>query len=101
MVPFPPLHHTPALFIAFAMTCGGLLPFFNPQFSISGLGFPSPIYTSKPAQSIMALCSGRTTAIGLAIGTLYYQGNFVAIDTILMCLCWVGLVDGLVLWREG
>ncbi len=90
------LWHVPALFVSTALTFGGLMPFFNAEYAILEFGLPERIAISKPAQSIMIVSSARTTAIGLALFTFYFQEKFAAVDTILAILGYVGFVDGYV-----
>ncbi len=94
------LLHIPPLFVATAMTFGGLIPFFSAEFAILEFGLPSHVAISKPAQSIMIVSSARITAIGMAVFTFYFRGQFEAVDTILLILGYVGLVDGYVCWLE-
>lgn len=95
-----PLRHGPPLLVATALTFGGLMPFFNAEYAILEFGLPHRIAISKPAQSIMIVSSARITAIGLALFTFYFQQQFAAVDTILLILGYVGLVDGYVCWQE-
>ena len=95
------LAHIPFLFVASALTFGGLMPFFNAEYSILEFGLPPRVATSKPAQSIMIVSSARITAIGLALFTFFFRGQLEVVDTILVTLAYVGLVDGYVCWLEG
>ncbi|EED23822.1 efflux pump antibiotic resistance protein, putative [Talaromyces stipitatus ATCC 10500] len=95
------LFHVPSLFVATAVTFGGLIPFFNAEYAIVEFGLPQRIANSKPAQSVMILSSARGTAIGIALFTFYFQGKLVEFDTVLTILgAYVGLVDGYVCLRE-
>lgn len=94
-------HHLPTLFVAFATTFGGLMPFFNAEYAILEFGLPQRIAVSKPAQSIMILSSARITTLGLALFTFYFQEKLEVVDTILVLLGYTGLVDGYVCWLEG
>lgn len=95
------LRHIPPLLVAAALTFGGLMPFFNAEYAILEFGLPKRVAVSKPAQSIMIVSSARITAIGIALFTFYLQGHLEALDTILLILGYVGLVDGYVCWLEG
>lgn len=100
----PPFYYThiPTLFVATALTLGGMWPLYNPQSAIREMGFPPRIHTSKEAQAIMTLGMGRTTCIGLALWTFYLQGKLEEIDTILVLLgTWVGTIDAWVCLKEG
>lgn len=77
------------------------MPFFNAEYAILEFGLPERIASSKPAQSIMILSSARITSLGLAMWTLYLQKKFSAVDTIMVCLGYVGLVDSYVCYIEG
>ncbi|KAI4273228.1 MAG: hypothetical protein LQ337_004788 [Flavoplaca oasis] len=95
------LRHVPPLLVATVLTFGGLMPFFNAEHAIMEFGLPKHIAVSKPAQSVMIVGSARITAIGIALFTFYLQGKLEAVDTILLILGYVGLVDGYVCWLEG
>lgn len=95
------LFHLPPLFVAAATTFGGLIPFFNAEYAILEFGLPQRIASSRPAQSVMILSSGRITAIGMSLFAFYFQGKLVEFDTVLTILgAYVGLVDGYVCLRE-
>lgn len=93
--------HIPTLFVAAATTFGGLIPIFNAEYAILEFGLPPRIASSNPAQSIMILSSARISTLGLALFVFYFQDKLVAVDTILLLLGYVGLVDGYVCWLEG
>lgn len=96
------LFQVPSLFVATATTFGGLIPFFNAESAILEFGLPQRIASSKPAQAVMIVSSGRITAIGLSLFAFYFQGKLVEVDTVLTILgAYVGLVDGYVCLREG
>jgi hypothetical protein len=67
------LRHVPPLFVATALTFGGLVPFFNAKYAILEFGLSERIAISKPAQSIMIISSARITAIGPSLFTFYFQ----------------------------
>ncbi|KAK7064829.1 multicopper oxidase type 1, secreted [Favolaschia claudopus] len=96
-----PLRHIPPLFVAFALTFGGLYPFFDAPGAIREFGLPNHVATSSPAQSVMKLSSARGSAIGLALFAFYLRKQYAAFDTVLASLFYVGLVDGYVCWQEG
>ncbi|KAF3492348.1 uncharacterized protein GIQ15_01865 [Arthroderma uncinatum] len=93
--------HIPPLFVATVTTFGGLIPFWNAGYAIEEFGLPKRIAISKEAQAVMITGSGRTTALGLVLFTFYSQGKFREVDTIMVILAYLGLVDGYVCWREG
>lgn len=93
--------HIPALGIATAHTFGGMVPFYNGANAISMFGLPERISSSHPAQVIMTVTGARNTALGLVICMLYLQRMLSAVDTVLVCLGLVGLLDGFICWREG
>jgi hypothetical protein len=94
-------YHIPPLFGATALTFGGLWPIFNGEASLLEFGLPKRVAISKSAQNVQILSSGRGTAIGLAIYAFYFQDKFEEVDTILLSLLYVGLIDGYVCWKEG
>ncbi|KAF2830923.1 hypothetical protein CC86DRAFT_367550 [Ophiobolus disseminans] len=96
------LTHIPSLFVASALTFGGMVPLFAPQAAIREMGFPARLHASKEAQSIMTLGMGRTTVIGIALWTFYLQGKFEAVDTLLFILgAYLGAIDAYVCVKEG
>jgi hypothetical protein len=96
------LNHIPALFVATALTFGGMVPLFNAKSAIREMGLPQRLYNSKEAQSIMMLGMGRTTVIGLALYTFYFQSKFVEVDTLLAILgAYLGTIDAYVCVKEG
>ena len=97
------LRHLPGLFIASTQTFGGLVPLFSApwaEWAITAYGLPH-IATSQPAQTMMIVSSARMTALGLAIFAFHFQGRYEAVDTMMVTLGWVGLIDGYVSWMEG
>lgn len=94
-------NHIPALFVATALTFGGMWPIFNPKSAIREMGFPQRLYDSREAQSIMTLGMGRTTVIGMTLYTFYFQEKFVEVDTLLCILgAYLGGIDAFVCLKE-
>jgi hypothetical protein len=94
--------HIPALFVATALTFGGMVPIFNAKSAIREMGFPPRLHNSKEAQSIMTLGMGRTTVIGMALYTFYFQDKFAEVDTLLTILgAYLGAIDAYVCVKEG
>jgi hypothetical protein len=96
-----PLPHILPLGIATLLTLGGFLPFHNAHSALLEFGFPPSTALSKPAQSVMVVCSARTTAIGASMFAFYFMGDLKAVDVMMMVLGYVGAVDAYVCWREG
>lgn len=82
------LLHTPPLLVATALTFGGLWPFFNAEAAILEFGLPQRIAISKTAHPLMIVGSARTTALGLALFTFYFQEKFESVDSILLILAY-------------
>lgn len=93
--------HIPALFMTVTLTVGGFLAFFTPSSAMEMFGFPAYIISSSPAQAVMRVYGARCMAIGLSIGTFYWQGSLASVDTVLVCLGATSLLDFWVLWQEG
>jgi hypothetical protein len=94
--------HIPTLFVASALTFGGMLPLVYPQAAIREMGFPARIHTSPAAQTIMTLGMGRTTVIGMALWTFYLKEKLEEVDTLLLILgSYLGAIDAWVCWNEG
>ena len=96
------INHIPTLFVASALTFGGMIPIFNAEYAIREMGIPDRIARSKEAQTIMILGMGRTTTIGLAMWTFYLQSKLEVVDTLMLLLgAYVGAIDAYVSWKEG
>ncbi|KAF1845536.1 uncharacterized protein K460DRAFT_366403 [Cucurbitaria berberidis CBS 394.84] len=96
------VNHIPTLFVAAALTFGGMVPIFNAEYAIREMGIPQRIAKSKEAQTIMILGMGRTTTIGLALWTFYLQGKLEVVDTLMFLLgAYIGAIDAYVCWKEG
>ncbi|KAF2756326.1 hypothetical protein EJ05DRAFT_501825 [Pseudovirgaria hyperparasitica] len=96
------LFQTPSLFVASAVTFGGLWPFFNAHGAILEFGLPPRVALSKEAQAIMVLSSARGTVVGLSMFMLYFRERFVEFDMVMATLgLYVGAVDAWICWREG
>jgi len=95
--------HIPALFIAFIQTFGGLWPIFgSTSAAMREFGLPARIADSREAQTAFIVGAGRTTVIGVIMYTLYFQGKYHNVDSVLLILgTIVGAVDGYVCAREG
>lgn len=92
----------PSLFVATALTFGGMLPLFNPNSAIREMRFPPRIHNSPAAHTIMTLGMGRKTVIGMALWTFYLQSKFEEVDTLLAILGgYLGAIDAWVCWKEG
>ena len=65
-------------------------------------GLPARIADSREAQTAFIVGAGRTTVIGVIMYTLYFQGKYHNVDSVLLILgTIVGAVDGYVCAREG
>lgn len=96
------LRHLPPLLLATQITIGGLMPFTHgPEASLLKFGFPQNIAASKAAWPVIKVGSARVTAMGLAMWGMYLGDHFEAIDILLASIGWIGLVDGLVCYKEG
>ena len=49
----------------------------------------------------MIIKSAHLSATGLAVLVFLYQENYAAVDTVLMCLGIMAMVEGYAYWREG
>ena len=49
----------------------------------------------------MIVYSSRMTLLGLALYTFYFRRMYSAMNVIMVCLGWAGIVDGYVCWMEG
>jgi hypothetical protein len=88
------LTHIPTIFVASALTFGGMVPLLAPEAAIREMGLPLRLAKSAEAQSIMTLGMGRTTVIGIALWTFYLQDKFEEVDTLLAILgAYLGAID--------
>ena len=96
-----PRRHVPTLLVASSMAFGGLIPLWDAAYAIRLFGLPAHVSTSAPAQSVMVVASARTSALGLALFTFYAQRKYREVDTVLVILSYLGLVDAYVCCVEG
>jgi hypothetical protein len=96
-----PLRHIPAIFIATTFTFGGLWPLWNRKAPMLEYGLPEQLVDSEAAQTIFIIYSSRMTVMGLALYAFYYRRLYSAIDILMLCLGWAGVIDGYVCWMEG
>jgi hypothetical protein len=61
--------HLPILFMASALTFGGMLPLPHPQAAIREMDIPARVHASPAAQTIVTLGMGRTTVIDIVLWT--------------------------------
>ena len=94
--------HIPPLLIATQITLGGLYPWLHsPRAALLKFGLPPTIASSKAAWPVIKIDPAPATAIGLALWGMYLGGHFEAMDILLSSMAWVGVVDGLVCYRDG
>lgn len=94
--------HIPALFVASALTFGGMWPYFDATSAIQDFGLPKRIANSKEARGVFLVSASRTTVIGAIMFAFYFQDKLADVDTVMVILgSYVGAADGYVCWREG
>lgn len=96
-----PLHHIPSLFIATTFTFGGLWPLWDPKAPMLEFGLPEHIADSEAARTVFIVYASRMTVMGLVLYLFHYRRLYSAIDILMLCLGWAGVVDGYVCWKEG
>ncbi|KAF2013445.1 hypothetical protein BU24DRAFT_424444 [Aaosphaeria arxii CBS 175.79] len=96
------LRHIPPLLLATIWTLGGTMSLTSgPESALLAYGFSSNIASSKGAWPVIKVEGSRVTTIGLAIWTIYLGGHIEAVDTLLACVGWMAVVDGLVCSKYG
>jgi hypothetical protein len=96
------LRHLPPLLLASTWTVGGLMSFTHgPEQAILTYGLSQEIASSKAAWPLIKIEGSRVTTIGLAIWGIYLGGNLEAMDTLLACVGWMAVIDGVVCAKEG
>lgn len=94
--------HIPALYVGFAMTFGGLWPFFNASSSLSAFGFPPHISGSSTAWPVVEAYGTRTSLIGILVYTFYFQQKYVEVDTVVALVgFYAGILDAYVVAKQG
>jgi hypothetical protein len=96
------LRHLPPLLLASTWTVGGLMSFTHgPEQAILTYGLSQEIASSKAAWPLIKIEGSRVTTIGLAIWGIYLGGHLEAMDTLLACVGWMAVIDGVVCAKEG
>ncbi|OAL46218.1 hypothetical protein IQ07DRAFT_590969 [Pyrenochaeta sp. DS3sAY3a] len=96
------LRHIPPLLLASIWTVGGLMSFTHgPEEAILTYGLSSKIASSQSAWPLIKIEGSRVTTIGLAIWGIYLGGHLEAMDTLLACIGWMAVIDGVVCAKDG
>jgi len=73
----------------------------GPEQAILTYGLSKSIASSKAAWPLIKIEGSRVTTIGMAIWGIYLGGHLKAMDTLLACIGWMAIVDGVVCAKEG
>jgi hypothetical protein len=65
------------------------------------MGLSPKIASTKEAWPLIKMEGSRITTIGLAIWGIYLGGHLQAMDTLLACIGWMAVVDGVVCGEHG
>ncbi|KAF2451372.1 hypothetical protein P171DRAFT_425882 [Karstenula rhodostoma CBS 690.94] len=96
------LRHIPPLLLASIWTVGGTMAWTHgPEQAILTYGLSQRIASSEAAWPLIRIEGSRVTTIGLAIWSIYLAGYLEAMDTLLACIGWMAVVDGLVCAKDG
>ncbi|KAF2818528.1 hypothetical protein CC86DRAFT_156590 [Ophiobolus disseminans] len=96
------LRHIPPLLLASIWTVGGLMSFTHgPEEAILTYGLSKKIASSQAAWPLIKIEGSRITTIGLAIWGIYLGGHLEAMDTLLACIGWMAVIDGVVCAKDG
>jgi hypothetical protein len=102
MLPPFSLRHIPPLLLASIWTIGGLMSFTHgPQEAILTMGLSPEIASTKEAWPLIKMEGSRITTIGLAIWGIYLGVHLEAMDTLLACIGWMAVIDGVVCGKHG
>jgi hypothetical protein len=96
------LRHIPPLLLASIWTIGGTMSFTSgPEAAILTYGLSKDVASSKAAWPLIKIEGSRVTTIGLAIWGIYLGGHLEAMDTLLACIGWMAVIDGIVCAKDG
>ncbi|KAH9871930.1 hypothetical protein J1614_006188 [Plenodomus biglobosus] len=96
------LRHIPPLLLASIWTVGGTMAWTHgAEQAILTYGLSQRIASSETAWPLIRIEGSRVTTIGLAIWSIYLGGHLEAMDTLLACIGWMAVVDGLVCSKDG
>jgi hypothetical protein len=94
--------HIPPLLLATIWTVGGAMSLTHgSEAALRTFGFKDHIATSKAAWPVIKLEGSRITTIGMALWGMYLGGHVQAMDVLMACIGWMGVVDGMVLRKDG
>jgi hypothetical protein len=96
------LRHIPPLLLASIWTIGGTMSFTHgPEAAILAFGLSPKIASSQAAWPLIKVEGSRVTTIGAAIWCIYLGGHLEAMDTLLACIGWMAVIDGVVCAKDG
>lgn len=96
------LRHIPPLLLASIWTIGGTMSFTHgPEAALLTYGFAPHIASAKAAWPLIKIEGSRVTTIGLAIWSIYLGGHLEAMDSLLACIGWMAVIDGIVCAKDG
>lgn len=73
----------------------------GPEQAILTYGLMPRIASSQSAWPLIKIEGSRVTTIGLALWGIYLGGHLQAMDTLLACIGWMAVVDGVVCRKDG
>jgi hypothetical protein len=73
----------------------------GPEAALLTYGLSPSIASSKAAWPLIRIEVSRVTTIGLAIWGIYLGGHLEAVDTVLACIGWMAVIDGVVCAKHG
>ena len=73
----------------------------GPEAAILTYGLSQEIASSKAAWPLIRIEGSRVTTIGMAIWGIYLGGHLEAMDTLLACIGWMAIIDGMVCAKDG
>ncbi|KAH7077935.1 hypothetical protein BKA63DRAFT_274934 [Paraphoma chrysanthemicola] len=94
--------HIPPLLLATIWTIGGTMSLTSgPEAAILTFGLTPKIASSPAAWPLIKLEGSRITTIGLSLWGIYLGGHLEAMDTLLACVGWMAVIDGVVCRKDG
>lgn len=77
------------------------MPFINPEKAMLAYGFSPRVAASREAIPVMIANTARSTAAGLGVLALYFQGYYRSVDTVVAALAYGLVVDTWLVAREN
>jgi hypothetical protein len=102
MLSYLAYRHIPPILLASIWTISGLMSFtHSPEQAILTISLSKDVSTPRAAWPLIKIEGSRITTISLAIWGIYLGGPLEAMDTLLACIGWMAVIDGVVCAKDG